>query len=366
MSDSALETGYWIVFTRVAGIGPSRLQRLWQHCGNMENAWRAPRSELSAAGMDSRTIDAIVEARGRLSAEAELERLRRTGVSALTMADAAYPEMLRQIYAPPSVLYLKGELKEEDGLAIAIVGTRNASAYGREATRSIASELARRGVCVVSGLARGIDTAAHRAALEAGGRTLAVLGSGVDVIYPSENRALATRVSEQGALLSEYPPGTKPDAPHFPQRNRIISGLSRAVLVAEAPTTSGALITADFALEQGREVMAVPGPIRSPASRGCHQLIQQGAKLVTNAQDILDELNLQLLPRQTSFAPELDIGPNPAEKALLQALSHEPQHVDQLCRATGHKAAEVNAALTMLELKGKARHLGAMLYVRGA
>lgn len=245
---------------------------------------------------------------------------------------------------------------------MAVVGTRSPSTYGKEATRHIVSELARNGLTIVSGLAVGIDSIAHTAALEAGGRTIGVLGCGIDIVYPERNKKLATQIVENGAIISEYPIGTRPVAANFPPRNRIISGVSLGTLVVEAPTESGALITVEFALDQGRDVFAVPGSIFHHTSGGTNRLIQNGAALVSSAEDVLDALNLMSLPVQQEFAAILP--EDPTEAALLQHLSAEPQHIDTLCRASGMPPALVSSTLAMLELKGNVRHVGNMEYVR--
>ncbi len=265
------------------------------------------------------------------------------------------------MFNPPPVLYLRGGLATEDGLAIAVVGTRLVSSYGRQVTEAIVPELARSGVTVVSGLARGVDSLAHRLALDSGGRTIAVLGCGVDVNYPAENARLASAIAERGAVISEYALGMPPDAANFPPRNRIISGLSLATLVVEAGETSGALITADFANEQGRDVMAVPGSLFSPRSRGTNALIQQGAKLVTCATDILEELNVAAVPQQLEIKQL--IPQDPVEAAICALLSAEPVHIDTIGRGTGLPIATVSSTLAVMELKGLVRQVGGMNYV---
>ena len=358
------EIGYWVAFNRVPGVGPVKTQRLRDHFGSLALAWAASRGDLAAAGLDAKAVEAIAGVRASISPAHEAELLERQGVRALTLDDPDYPARLRQIYAPPAVLYVKGTITLADDLAVAVVGTRRATMYGREAAETLVAGLVAGCVTIVSGLARGVDTVAHRAALTAGGRTIAVLGSGVDVIYPAENKRLAEAICEHGAVVSEYPLGTKPDAANFPPRNRIISGLSLGTLVVEASEDSGALITADFALEQGREVMAVPGPIFARSSQGTNKLIQQGAKLVLNAQDILEELNLTSAPQQLEMRELLAGGDNAAEAAVLGVLSHEPLHIDEVCRRAAIPVAEVSSTLAMLELKGMVRQLGGMHYVR--
>jgi DNA processing protein len=289
----------------------------------------------------------------------------------LTLDDPGYPIRLKDIPFPPPVIFVKGEITTEDSLAVALVGTRRASYYGVKTSRSLARELAHRGVTVVSGLARGIDTAAHQGALDGGGRTLAVLGCGLDVVYPPENRELYGRIQESGALVTEYPLGTPPEAHNFPRRNRIISGLALGVLVVEAGLKSGAHITAQCGLEQGREVLAVPGPISSPTSLGPHRLIQQGAKLVQDVDDILAELPLEGAPVQPEAgAPKArPAGTRPpffrVDDPLLPLLGAEPLQLDELVQASRLPAPEVMSRLTLLELQGLVRELPGKCYVLG-
>lgn len=352
---------YWIGFSRVPGIGPIRLRALLDHFGNVREAWGATTATLRALGFDRRTIESFVAVRGKLDLTAELERVDQLGIKVLTWDSPNYPSLLINIPDPPPVLYVKGEMLSRDEWALAVVGTRRSTVYGREATRALVNGLAAGGVTIVSGLARGIDTHAHEIALDAGGRTIAVLGSGVDIIYPAQNRKLAERVVENGALVSEYPLGTKPEGGNFPRRNRIISGLSLGVLVVEGSKRSGAMITADFAAEQGREIFSVPGNILSRNSDGPNQLIQHGAKLVTTIGDILEELNLTMVAEQAE-AREI-IADNETEAILLRHLSFEPIHVDELGRASGLPISEVASTLTFMELKGKVRQVGMMNYV---
>ena len=272
------ELAYWVGFNKVLGIGPARLRALLDFFGSIEDAWQGNLAGLQQAGLDQRSANNLLATRRSLDLAVELQRLDREGVKVVTWVSEEYPTNLRNIHDPPPVIYIKGELLPEDDWAVAVVGTRHASVYGKEVARRLAGDLARNGVTVVSGLAAGIDTVAHQAALEAGGRSIAVLGSGVDIIYPEQNAALARQLQEQGALVSEYPLGTKPERSNFPPRNRIISGLSLGALVVEAGARSGALITADFAGDQGRDVFAIPGSIFQRTSEGTNRLIQDGAK----------------------------------------------------------------------------------------
>ena len=355
---------YWIAFSLVPGIGPQRLRRIADAFGDMAAAWRAPAGRLIDAGLEPRVAHAVVAARSTIDLDATLARMTRVGATAHTLADPTYPARLAEIYDAPPVLYTRGAFAPEDEWAVAVVGTRNVSSYGREVTHRLVADLVRHNVTIVSGLARGVDGLAHRAALDAGGRTIAVFACGVDVIYPSEHRRLAADIAESGALVSEYPVGAAPESGNFPARNRIISGLTLGTVVIEAGERSGALITAQRALEQNREVFAVPGGIFAPRSIGTNRLIRDsGAKLVQSAEDVLDELNLQRVPQQLEMRQLLP--ENETESRLLTLLSPEPQHIDALTRQSTLPTSEVSAALAIMELKGMARHVGGMQYVSG-
>jgi DNA processing protein len=352
---------YWIGFNKVTGIGAARLRALLDYFGDLEIAWQASAVDLQQAGLDRRSLTSLLEARRTLDLDAEVERLQRAGVHVLTWEDPDYPPHLRQVYNAPPVLYVRGRIEKRDEWAVAIVGTRRASVYGKEAAQMLSAGLARAGVTVVSGLARGIDAVAHRACLDAGGRTIAVLGCGVDTIYPQQNAHLAAEMAKQGALVSEYALGTKPEARNFPPRNRIISGLTLGTIVVEADLGSGALITADFAAEQGREVFAVPGSVFARSSRGTNALIQQGAKMVCSVADVLEELNLTMVSEQAQVRAV--IPENETEALLLSHLSAEPIHVDNLGRAVRLPIAQVTSTLALMELKGMVRQVGGMSYV---
>jgi len=356
---------YWIGFNKVKGIGPAKVRALLDHFGDLDSAWIAPRDELAAAGLDRRAIDSLETARAGLDLGRIADELDKAGVTALCWDDAEYPRRLREIDNPPPLIYLRGELAASDEWAVAIVGTRRATAYGKEAARELASAIASAGVTVVSGLARGVDAVAHVAAVEAGGRTIAVLGSGLDNLYPPEHAALAERISANGVLISDYPLGTPPEAANFPPRNRIISGLSLGVIVVEAGDDSGALITAEFAMEQGREVFAVPGNIFNRSSRGPNRLIQQGAKIALSAEDVLEELNLKMAAQHAEARAQLPLleSADDTERKLLAQLSAEPLHADELSVLTSLPIAAVSSALAMMELKGMARQVGGMMYV---
>lgn len=352
---------YYVGFNLVRGIGPARLRMLIDAFGDVERAWHAPAEALAQVGLDRRSLENLLETRARVDLDRELRRVAATGAHVLTWEDEAYPRLLAEIPDPPPILYIRGELKPEDAWAVAVVGTRRASTYGREVTRRLVTVLAQSGVTVVSGLARGIDAVAHQTALEAGGRTIAVLGCGIDLVYPPEHRDLARRIAGQGALVTEYPPGTPPEPGNFPPRNRIISGLSLGVLITEAGRDSGALITADYAAEQGRDVFAVPGSILSAGCAGTNRLIQDGAKPVLDAADILQELNLTMVAEQKEARQTLPA--TETEALLLAHLSAEPVHVDDLTRAVGLPVAQVTSTLALMELKGMVRQVGGMKYV---
>ncbi|MFQ5857493.1 MAG: DNA-processing protein DprA [Anaerolineae bacterium] len=352
---------YWIGFNMVPGIGPKRFEALLKYFGNAGEAWQARVGELQAARLDRRSLESLLAARSELDLEAEVERNAKAGITVLTWDDPDYPPLLKQVYDPPFVLYVKGELLPADEWAVAVVGTRRASAYGREATRRLVSDLATNGVTIVSGLAQGIDSHAHKAALEADGRTIAVLAHGLDQVYPPQNRSLAAKIVERGALVSEFALGTRPEAKNFPARNRIISGISLGTLVVEAGKRSGALITAEFAAEQGRDVFAVPGNIFAAGAAGTNRLIQSGAKMALSVEDILEELNLTMIG---AFQQAREIVPdNEMESRLLEHLSDDPIHVDELGQVAGMPISEVSSALTLMELKGMVRQVGGMNYV---
>jgi len=360
------QLAYWIAFSRVMGIGPVRFKRLLDFFAeDVALAWHAKHTELRAAGLDQKIVESFLRQRSTITPQFELERLERLRVQVITWKDAAYPPLLRKIeYAPP-VLYVCGRFAEDDyRYSLGIVGTRKMSNYGRQVTEHFTRELVKGKITIVSGLALGIDTVAHTTALDAGGRTIAVLACGLDTIYPSANYSLAKRIVEsgQGMLLTSFPLGINPEANNFPARNHIISGLSLGVLVAEAPTKSGALITANSAVAQGREVFAVPGSIFSPSATGVNKLIRDGAHPVTCVTDILEDLNIHLVPPISETpAQVLD---NDEEKALFAVLTREPLHIDEITRSSELAVEIVSATLTIMELKGIVRHIGNMQYVR--
>lgn len=355
------ELKYWVGFSRIPGIGRIRISQLKEHFGSLQYAWEAPEGKLKQAGLDSRSIDNLLLLRPKISLDVEMEKLERYKIRVLVCEDAHYPPRLKEIHDYPPVLYVRGSLLPGDDPCLAAVGTRRPTIYGRQVAEEIVADLARSKIVIVSGLARGIDTLAHRAALDAGGKTIAVLASGLDIVYPAENAKLAQTIMEQGVLVSEYPLGVRPKAENFPLRNRIMSGLSLGVLVIEAGERSGALITAFQAVEQNREVFAIPGSILSPASKGTNRLIQEGAKLVDNYADIIEELNLSIVaPEQIEIKEFLPA--NEVESAVLKQLTSEPSHIDEICRRSGLTVPEVSSTLAMLELKGVAKQVGNMNY----
>lgn len=353
---------YWLGFSLVPEIGPKRLSLLLNRFGDLACAWAASEAQLAQAGLDKQPLANLVQARRTLDLDAEMQKVAKAGARLLTLVDDEYPALLKTVPDAPAVLYIRGTLMPDDQRALSIVGTRRATSYGRDAAYHFARHLAEQGVTIISGLAHGVDTAAHRGALDAGGRTIAVLGCGIDRIYPADNHKLAADIVRSGALLSEFPIGTPPEAFNFPRRNRIISGLTLGVLVVEAPDKSGALITTITAAEQGREVFAVPGNIFSPMSGGTNRLIQDGAKLVMKVEDILDELNLAHTAVQTSAITERIAPANDTEGRLLEHLGADPVHVDDLTRLCGLPVSVVSSTLTILELKGLARMVGHMQY----
>ncbi|HUJ09293.1 MAG TPA: DNA-processing protein DprA [Verrucomicrobiae bacterium] len=358
----------------IDGVGPIRLRALREQFGTPEAILAAPKQELMRVeGVGDEVARNIVGRRDSIDLDAELQRIEISGIQVVTCADADYPKNLREIYDPPLVLYVKGSLKEGDTLAIGVVGSRRTTLYGQDMARKLAFQLARLGVTVVSGLARGIDTFAHTGALQAKGRTVAVIGCGIDVVYPAENKKLADEIVEKGgAIVTEFPFGVKPDKQNFPMRNRIISGWSMGVVVVEANVKSGALITAAQAAEQGRQVFAVPGRADSILSRGTNKLIKDGAKLTEDVEDILGEFEY-LLPKQAaeeSAAGAASTGIKPAlrfndmEEKVMAQLGREETAIDDIIRASGLTSAAVSATLLGLEMKRAVRQLPGKLYVR--
>jgi len=354
-------TKYWVGFNLVRGIGPVRLERLLKYFGDVRSAWEARSYQFAAAGLNENLSRQLIQIRKKTCLDELMETIQEAGIKVYYWDHPRYPERLRHINQSPFVIYLKGELIEDDIWGVAIVGTRRYSDYGRQITAEIAKTLAGYGITVISGLARGIDGIAHQNSLEACGRTIAVLGSGIDQIYPPEHKKLAERIEIQGALISDYPVGTPPDGSNFPPRNRIISGLSKVIIVIEAGQKSGALITAGYAAEQGKEVFAVPGKITSPVSKGTNLLIKQGAHPLLSAQDVLDLLNMSLAYEHRTVKRTLP--GDPREALLFQAVGDEPQHVDEISTLVNLPIEEVTSTLALMELKGMVRKTFGMKYV---
>jgi DNA processing protein len=318
--------------------------------------------DLAGAGLSLKLIERVVQAREQVDLDKVWSKIEAQGIKILTWQDETYPQRLKEIEQPPPVLYVRGDYLTDDLYAVAIVGTRRVTPYGRQITEELSSYLAANGITVISGLARGVDAIAHQTALKAGGRTIGVLGSGVDKIYPPEHRQLAEQIMNgHGAIISDYAPGTPPDASNFPPRNRIISGLSLAVVVIEAGETSGALITAEFAAEQGREIFAVPGSILAPQSKGTNKLIQKGALPLLSVNDLMQALNLTRMGDHK--AARKIIPADATEARLIGVLGSEPLHVDEIRNQTELPIEKVSATLALMELKGMVRQVGGMNYV---
>ncbi|MCG8500284.1 MAG: DNA-processing protein DprA [Firmicutes bacterium] len=368
---------YWLWLTNVKGMGNVKVYRLLKHFKTPKEIWLADQNALKGIARLSNEDIRHLNDKSLKKAEEIMQNMKASNIRAVTMQDAEYPERLKHIYSAPAVLYIRGQLKRQDLASVAIVGSRRASHYGRKVAEKLAYQLAERGITVVSGMARGIDTSAHKGALKTGQRSIAVLGCGVDIVYPKENREMMAYIAKSGAVLSEYCPGTPPNPQNFPARNRIISGLSLGTVVVEAGERSGSLITADFALEQGRDVFAVPGNIDSYASIGANNLIKQGAKLVSCVEDILEELpeqvagdaainNMELSHTNNSskdigYLKDMDLSSE--EEEVIKYLSSEPLHIDALCIQSGYNVQKLNAVLTLLEMRGIVNQLPGKRFV---
>ncbi|MDI6781308.1 MAG: DNA-processing protein DprA [bacterium] len=362
------KTIHYLTLNMIPDIGPVRFQMLLSHFGNVEDILTASVAEITRVnGIGEKIAQAIVEKRGQVCIDEELKKIEAAKARVITLEDEEYPLNLKSIWAAPPVLYVRGCLKEDDRLSISLVGTRSASSYGRKMADRFAQDLVRYGLTVVSGLARGIDTASHLGAISAKGRTVAVLGCGVDIVYPPENKGLFEQIVQHGAVVSEFPMGTTPESFNFPRRNRIISGLSLGTVVIEASIRSGALITTNYAIEQGREVFAVPGGIDSRLSAGNHHLIKEGAKLITCVEDIIEEIGLLVQTLKQPPAPEVkkDIEIiDDAEKKVYSLMQDEPQHIDYFIYNSGMSAGQIASILLQLELKGIVRQLPGKMFVR--
>jgi len=352
---------YMMGFNLVKGVGYTRQNDLVAFFGSLPEAWNASELALIRSGLNPKIIENLLQVRRSINLAEKWAEWSEKGIRILTVIDEEYPRLLKEAGHPPPVLYLRGKLDIKDDWAVAIVGTRKNTAYGKQVTEDLAAYLAGFGVTVVSGLARGIDTIAHYSAVKNGGRTLAVLGCGVDIIYPPEHAHLGEQIIQSGAILSDYAPGTPPESSNFPPRNRIISGLARAVVVVEAGEKSGALITATFAAEQNRDVLAVPGGIFAVQSRGTNRLIEKGARPLLRPDDVLDAIGYR--DRDKQIDVQKTIPRSPAENTLVKFLGGEPLHVDEICRQSGISINEVTATMAILELKGVVRQVNGLCYV---
>jgi len=370
-SSQGSESGYknslekvknWILLSKISSYGFSGINNLVEKVGSPDEIISAPLEKIKhVSKIEKDTIKLIRKKALEISLEDDYRLIQKHNVKLIKYTDPSYPDSLKNISDPPFLIYLRGELKKEDEKAVALVGTRRATAYGKIAAKKLARELARAGLTIVSGMARGIDTCAHEGALEEGGRTIAVLGCGVDIVYPPENNSLMKEIIDHGAVISEFSLGTKPFARNFPRRNRIISGLSRGVVVVEAPLKSGALITADFALEQGKEVFAVPGIITSPYSKGTNRLLKEGAKVVEDAADVLEEIGVSFSDiKISSFDNQLSF----EEKIVLDELTAKPSHIDELIKKTGLPVGKIADILIKLQLKGMVKELPGKFFIK--
>ena len=364
MKENSLK--YWLSWNKISDIGPKRFYKLLECFGSIDAAWQAKSGEISKVlNLSSNIATRIFEEKNNIIPEQELDLILKYKVNVLTIEDGLYPENLKTIHYPPPVLYFKGTIVESDKNSISIVGTRKATYYGKMAAEKLSKDLVLAGLTIISGMARGIDTAAHKGALSVNGRTIAVLGCGVDHMYPPENRRLAQEIQESGAIISEFPLSTLPERQNFPRRNRIISGLSLGTVVVEAAEKSGALITADFALEQGREVFAIPGNINSPLSNGAHNLIKQGAKLVDNYQDILEEIHIAL-PQKTAENEMVkeNTSLTEEEKTIYQIITKEPIQIDEIIGVSKLSAGKVSEILLNLELKDLIKEIEGKRFIK--
>lgn len=356
-----------LALASIPNVGTIRLQALIRAFGSPASVFNARVSDLiRVEGINDKIAREITKNEHQKEAEKHIEKIKQSQIKVVTIWDEEYPLHLKQIHLAPAILYYCGTITPGDNNAVAIIGTRRPTEYGISVTTALGRELALIGITVISGLAVGIDSAAHRGALQENGRTLAVLGSGLDKLYPRENRTLARTITKQGAVITEFPLGVGPDPTHFPQRNRIISGLSLGVVIVEAGEKSGALITADFALEQGREIFVVPGNITSKKHIGSHQLIKQGAKLIQSVDDILEEIQPHLnniIPRSAPAKYQPQIALAPEEQKVMNVLSGEPLHIDKISSSCGLPVHKVLALLLTLELKGVVKTVEGKRYI---
>lgn len=352
--------GYLVAWHNFPGVGQVTLQKLADNFPNLKDSWAATDSQLKSLKISSEIIDQLKIARSNINPEIEFQKLIEQGIKVMTLDDADYPVWLKQIDQPPFLLYYRGNWPTGQ-TNLGVVGTRRATTYGKAVTQQIVGELAQQQVVIVSGLARGIDTIAHQTTVQQSAKTMAVLGGGLNQLYPAENHQLADQIIQHGGVVvSEYPPDSPPNTGNFPMRNRIIAGLSQAILVVEADIASGSLITARYALEQGRDVMAIPGPITSQFSKGTHKLIQNGAALVTSASEILDILGVRPLKRTVKTASSL----SEVEKQIVELIAREAIHLDQISRQLAIPSAELSGLLVKLEIYGLVKNIGGGIYIK--
>ncbi len=344
---------YWVAFNHINGVGAVRAGQLLKRFGNLEEAWTASKQDLIFAGISDKLAEQIVISRNRINPKELTESILSKNIRICIRTEPEYPHLLKEIDNPPTVLYYVGKLPDNQMSLMGIVGTRRMTSYGQNVAEELGRFLAANGIGVVSGLARGIDGAAQSAVVNAEGKTYAVLGCGVDHIYPPEHRNLAKAIVRDGAVISEYAPGTHPDRVNFPQRNRIISGMSSGVIIVEAGEKSGSLITARFAVEQGREVFVVPGKVTDVQSRGTNRLIRDGARPFYEKKEILDFLQTwQAIEPQKLNKPMQQAFSSPEEKIILSLISDESLHIDEIVRKSGLPLSKVSSSIVLLELKG--------------
>ena len=358
------ELAYWVATSAIPGVGSATFNYLLRYFKRLQKFWEAPYEKINKLKVDSKTRESILAFRQKVDPKIYLQTVYERGIKVVSLLDRDYPANLRQISDSPPVLYYKGSLIPSDDLAIAVVGARYATVYGRQVTEMLVLELVQAGLAIVSGLARGIDSIAHKTAIDSGGRTIAVLGSGVDLIYPPENKTLAEKIIQNGAIVSEFPLGFPSVPSNFPARNLIISGLSLGVLVTEAAVDSGSLITAGCAAEQGREVFAVPGPVNSKMSVGTNNLIKEGVHPATEAADILQVLDIERKQRQLDTGnKKLETGKlDKMERTILDLLDGQSKHIDVIARESGLKIDKVSSTLSLLELRGLVKNYGSGMW----
>ncbi len=352
------ELPYWVATSAIPGVGTATFSFLLKRFKTLKKFWEEPDAQIQKLKVDVKTRQSIIDYRRSVDPKVYLATVYERGIKVVSLTDRDYPANLRSVSDAPPVLYFRGEILPQDDLAIGVVGARFATVYGRQVTEKLVFDLVNQGLTIVSGLARGIDSMAHRAALEAGGRTIAVLGCGVDLIYPPENKNLAEEIVKNGALVSEFPLGFPSVPSNFPARNRIISGLSLGILVTEAAIDSGSLITAGQAAEQGREVFAVPGPINSKMSAGANNLLKEGVHPATEAADILQVLDIERQRVKVESQSGKPRSKDKTEQAILKVLDGQSKHIDVIAREAGFRIDKVTVALSMMELRGLVKNYG--------